>query len=219
MANNYNFLDAYGSVLTASSKEVGGAHQPIVQINSALGAIPVSFSGSPSISGTVNVGGSVLGTYGEDTGHTDGNAGLFTLGVRNDLTSSFVSANLDYTPRATDSAGRTLVKPFASDASSVFGVGSVNGAASVILMTAPGAGLKNYLTDFAVANTGAATTLVRITAGGASVLAFTIAPTGGGSNMIGFATPISAPPNSPINMAADTASSVVYGTAYGYRAP
>lgn len=162
---------------------------------------------------------SIVGTYAEDAAHTSGDRGIMTLGVRNDTTASLVSADSEYTPYALDSTGRSIIKPFASDASSVNGVGSVNGAASVILLVAPGTGLRNYLTDFTVSNTGPTTTLVRITAGGASLLATTIAPAGGGSNMIGLATPIAAPPNSPINFAVDTASSVVYGTAYGYRAP
>lgn len=294
MANNYQFLDAYGSVLTAATSVVAGAHQPIVQIGSIVGGFPVSFSGSPSISGTVNVIGSIatlqgtnpwiignssvmltqgvntigsvatlqgtnpwivqttgsvisfssgsiaavqsgvwavsvvggplnigsiLGTYAEDSGHTDGNAGVFTLGVRNDKTSSFVSANLDYTPHALDSAGRMITKPFAADHSSVFGTGSVNGAASVIVLAAPPTGLRNYVTDIWVANTGTAATLVRFTAGGASVLGYTIAPAGGGSNVIGLQSPIATPAGSPFNIAADTATSVLYGTAYGYVAP
>lgn len=183
-----------------------------------VGVTQVGVWATSVVGGPLNIG-SILSTYAEDTAHSDGNAGLFTLGVRNDKVASFVSANLDYTPIAVDAAGRNITKPFAPDHASTFGVGSVNGAASVILMSAPGTGLKNYLTDFTVANTGATTTLIRITAGGASVLGYTIAPAGGGSNMIGLASPISAPPNSPINFAADTASSVVYGTAYGYVAP
>lgn len=143
---------------------------------------------------------------------------VFT-GFRNDTLASVVGVDLTSRLAARDAAGRNITKPFAPDHASVNGIGSVNGAASVILMVAPGAGLKNYLTDFTVSNTGAATTLVRITAGGGSILAFTIAPTGGGSNMVGINTPISAPLNSPINLEAVTASSVVYGWASGYKAP
>ncbi len=325
MTNNYQFIDAYGSVQTAASSVVNGAHQQIVQISSTV-SIPVVFSGSPSISGAVTIVGtpsisgavtlaggyssvsgvgvfnfnnigngsilaiipgsvatapspasvsgvgifnvnhtgngsilvgipgsvatvpspasvsgvgifntnptgngsvitlfskspSIVGTYPEDTTHTDGNPGLFTLGVRNDTTASFVSANSDYTPIATDSTGRILTKPFASGASSIFGTGSVNGAASVIVIGAPGAGLRNYITDIFIANTGSVASLVRFTAGGASVLGYTIAPANSGSNIIGMQTPIATQVNSPFNIAADTASSVIYGTAYGFVAP
>lgn len=286
MANNYQFLDAYGSVKTAATIEVSSAHQPIVNIAGSVitvggGTTNQSVSGTvnignaPSISGgVINIVGSVaavqsgawttsivggvsilggtvsftpgsisgvgifntnhagngsiitvfsspsiVGTYSEDATHTSADKGVFTLGVRNDATSSFVSADLEYTPKAVDSAGRTITKPFAADQSSIFGTGSVNGAASVAVIASPGVGLRNYITDVMIANTGAAGTLVRFTAGGASVLGYTIAPAGGGSNMIGFATPIATHANSPFNIAADTATSVLYATAYGYRAP
>src|SRR3990167_9357405 len=55
----YNFIDGYGSVLTADSSVVGSAIRPIVHIGSVLSVLPVFFSGSPSISG--QVGASIIG--------------------------------------------------------------------------------------------------------------------------------------------------------------
>lgn len=297
MTDNYQFRDAYGSVLTAAATDVAGALQPIVRIagsvigtapapasvsgvgvfntnhvgngsivaivqgsvatvanpasvsgvgvfntnnvgnGSILAIIPGSVATAPSpasVSGvgifnTNNIGNgsvitvwtspSIVGTYAEDSAHASGDRGIFTLGVRNDTVSSLVSADLEYAPKSLDSAGRTLTKPFAPDQASVFGHGSVNGAASVIVLSAPPTGLRNYATDIMIANTGSVATIVNITAGGGSILARTIAPATGGSNMIGFSSPISAPLGSPMNIEAVTASSVVYGTIYGYRAP
>lgn len=182
---------------------------------SVLGTVPVT----QATASNPWVIGSIVGTYSEDAGHTNADKGIFTLGVRNDTVASFASADLDYTPQALDSAGRTIVKPFAPDASSVFGTGSVNGAASVILIGAPGAGLRNYITDVMVSNTGSVSTLITFTAGGGSILGRTIAPAGGGSNIIGMASPMVTQVNSPFNFDSGTASSVVYGAAYGYRAP
>lgn len=51
----YRFFDADSSILTAASSVVAGDHRPIVQIGSALSAIPTTVSGSPSISGAVTV--------------------------------------------------------------------------------------------------------------------------------------------------------------------
>lgn len=196
-----------GSVATASSPaSVSG-----------VGLFNVNHTGSGSII-TVFSSPSIVGTYAEDSGHVTADKGVFTLGVRNDTISSFVSADLDYTPRALDSAGRTLTKPFAPDHASVFGTGSVNGAASVIVIAAPGTGLRNYITDIMIANTGSVSTLITFTAGGGSVLGKTIAPAGGGSNIIGMATPIAVHVNSPFNVDSGTASSVVHATAYGYKA-
>lgn len=56
----YQFIDGYGSVLTADSSIVSGSgvsgtQRPIVNIGSMLSAIPTTFSGAPSISGAVTV--------------------------------------------------------------------------------------------------------------------------------------------------------------------
>lgn len=199
---------------------------------SVLGTVPVTQSGawstsiaglvvvsSASIAGTVIIG-SIVGTYGEDVPSTAADKGLFTLGIRNDTVASLVGTDLDYTGWSTDSAGRHLVKPFAANEASVIGHGSINGAGSVVLMAAAGAGLKNYITDFNISNTGAATTLVTFTDADASVLGRTIAPAGGGSNMPGMAVPMAnIRPNTPINMTAATATSVLYGWVSGYKAP
>lgn len=199
--SNYQFLDAYGSVQTAASNVVSGANQPIVQISSVIGGL------------------SIVGTYAEDAGHTSGNPGLFTLGVRNDTVSSITSADLDYSPVTVDSSGRTLNKPFAPEAAVLRGTGSVNGVASIQLLAAGGAGLKTYLTDVSIANTGSVATLVTFTDGDASVIGRTIAPALGGSNLVGLAVPmVTGRANSPINMVAATATSVLYGAAYGFKA-
>ena len=137
---SYTFIDGYGSVLTAASSVIAGAHQPIVQIG--------------------------------------------------------------YTPELLN----------------VRGTGSVNGVASVALIAAAGAGLKNYITDVFVANTGSVATLVTFTDGDASVLGKTIAPALGGSNLPGLKTPMVTSANQPFNMVSATAASVLHGTALGYKA-
>lgn len=217
MADNYQFLDAYGSVLTAAAKDVGGAYQPLVQVAGSVIAIQSGVY-ITSVSGALTIS-SMLGTYVEDTAHADGAPGLFTLRVRNDNVASFASANLDYAPSAVDSAGRTLVKPFSSDQAAVRGTGSVNGAASVAVLAAAGTGLKNYVTDVFVANTGAAATLVSFTDGDGSVLGKTIAPAGSGSNLQGLQIPLVTSANQPFNIVAATATSVLHATALGYKAP
>lgn len=209
---------------------------------SVLGTVPVTQATTPwIITGSVqsatnqNVSGSIIsfqgGTqitsisgvaYAEDSAHTDGNPGLFTFGVRNDTVASFVSANTDYTPIGLDSAGRTLTKPFSPDQASVIGHNSIvaigTGVGSVIVMQAPGAGLKNYLTDFNIANTGAVTTIVQFNDSDASIVGRTIAPAGGGSNH-SFAVPLTSwSVNKAITVQLITASSV-FVTVSGYKAP
>lgn len=105
-------------------------------------------------------------------------------------------------------------------ASVVTGHGSVNGAASVQVLAAPGATLYNYVTDFIISNTGAATTLVLFTDGDASIIGKTIAPAGGGSNATSLSAPMRALKiNGVVNIVAQTATSVLHAWVGGYRAP
>lgn len=215
-----------GSVITAggnSSVQVVGIVPP--SSVSGVGLFNVNHVGNGSII-TVERLASIAGTYTEDSAHTNGERGLFTLGVRNDTVASFTSANGDYSPVGVDSAGRTIVKPFGADQSSVWGTASAvsagtgSGVASVVLFGAPGAGLKNYITDFMISNTGAATTLVTFIDNDNSVLGKTIAPSGGGSNAIGLNFPIvNVSTNNRIGMIIGTSSSVVHVWAAGYKAP
>lgn len=220
---SYFFLDAFSSVQSAESSIVSGSSQrQTIAIGSVLTVIPVLATQSgpqiSSISGTVVVA-SVVGTYLEDAPSATGDAGIFVLGVRNDAVSSLVSANLDYGATALDSAGRTLTKPFAAEESRVEGYNSVVSTSVTTVIAAAGAGLRNYVTDFLVANTGASTTLVTFKDGLGSILGYTIAPTGGGSNAINFATPIRTGVNASFDFQAATASSVLYVTLKGFKAP
>lgn len=172
-----------------------------------------------SVAGTVIIG-SIVGTYGEDVPSTAADKGIFTLGIRNDTVASLVGTDLDYTGWSTDSAGRHLVKPFAAEEARVEGYHSVVGTSVTTLVGAAGAGLRNYITDLWFANTGANTTLVTLRSqGGTSILGYTIVPSGGGSNLPGLQTPIRTGVNESFDFQATTASSILFGTAKGYKAP
>ena len=242
----FQVKDGYGSVITIDSSVFGSTHRQIIGA-SIIGALTTTPSGNQSVSGTVNIAGnpsisgtvntaqagtvitsisgtvvvqSIVGTYAEDAAHATTNPGLFTLGVRNDAVASFVSADLEYTPRASDSAGRALTKPFAPEESRIEGYNSVVSTSVTTLVAAAGAGLRNYITDLWVANTGAATTLVTFrSGGGTSVLGYTIAPTGSGSNLPALVTPIRTLANETFDIQATTSTSVLYVTVKGFKAP
>lgn len=195
----------------------GSVAATITNANVNVSGSVVSFQGSNPW-----VIGSIVGTYGEDVPSTAADKGIFTLGIRNDTVSSLVGADLDYTGWSTDSAGRHLTKPFAANEASVIGHNSIvaigTGVGSVQLMAAPGAGLKNYLTDFNIANTGTVTTIVIFNDSDASIVGRTIAPAGGGSNH-SFQVPLTtSTPNKAITLQLVTASSV-WCTVTGYKAP
>ena len=161
-----------------------------------------------SVSGTVDV--AQIGTW---------RPSALSYVVRNDAVASFLGADLTYRPQAADSAGRAVVKPFAPEESRIEGYHSVVSTSVTTLVAAAGAGLKNYITDFFIANTGANTTVITFKDGLGSILGYTIAPAGGGSNSPGIATPFRTGANASFDFQPTTASSIIYATVKGYKAP
>ena len=260
MPNNYEFLDAHGSILTGrSSVTSGSAQAPLVTISSFLTAVPTTPSGNQSVSGTVGssiigqlpAGTAVLGSiatlqgtspwlissvYGNISGSVLSQQ-LGTLissvvnsipsslltgvhGFRNDAVASALGADLTWRPLALDSAGRILARPFAAEESRIEGYASTVNLNANSIIAAAGTGLKNYITDVWVANTGAAATLVTfLSGGGISVLGYTIAPAGSGSNLPGLITPMRTDANATFDFRAATGTSVLYVTAKGFKGP
>lgn len=141
-------------------------------------------------------------------------------GHRNDAVASFLGGNLSWNPLATDSAGRILARPFAAEESRIEGYASTVNLNANSIIAAAGTGLRNYITDVWVANTGAAATLVTfLSGGGLSVLGYTIAPSGSGSNLPGLVTPMRTDANATFDFRAATGTSVLYITAKGFKAP
>lgn len=179
-----------------------------------IGSVYGNISGSVAATITntnVNVGGSVVAFQA-------GTQSASIYGMRNDAVASFLGADLTFRPISTDSAGRTIFKPFAPDEARVQGVNSTLSTASVVVLAAAGAGLRNYITDLIIANQGAASTLVTLTDGDASILGRVFAP---GANTIilrGLSTPIRTSQNKAFNLLPTTVTSI-HGTALGYKAP
>src|SRR3990167_8035620 len=198
------------SLAPTSVATLQGTNPWIVQIITSVAAVQM---------GAWNIA-SMSGVYAEDAGHTSADKGLFNLGVRNDAVASFTSANLDYSPIGTDSAGRILIKPFAPNEAYISGVSSTVNTNPSSLLTGDGAGLRNYITDVLIANTGSVSTLVSFRDGDASVIAKTIAPAGGGSNFIGLQIPMRTGGfNQSVEFTAGTATSILHITAFGFKAP
>lgn len=218
MANNYQFFDAYGSVLTASTVEVAGAHQPIVQFNSVLGALPVNVTGSilSTVQGsviTVQQASSIVGTYVEDSAHTTGDRGLFTLGLRNDTMSSVTSASGDYSPITTGPIGETIVanSPITAWLQAQT---SVMYGTSVQAIAPQGSSVFTYISGVQVVNDSANNVIVKFTGGLGSVLGWTTAPANGGSN-ITYPNPLKTGANSGFSASISGVGSV-YLSAQGF---
>lgn len=125
-------------------------------VNIQDGGNSITVDGTVSISGTVAVTQStspwvVSGTVAtnseraEDSGHTSGQIGNFVLGVRNDTASVLTSTDLDYTPFATDSAGRIGISDLGGAISiddnggsiTIDGTVAVSGTVAVTQSTSP----------------------------------------------------------------------------------
>lgn len=176
-----------------------------------------------SISGTLTIGAivsgaSIIGTYSEDVPSSNNDKGLFTLGVRNDTLSSLVSADGDYTGWGTDSAGRHLIKPFVSEDGTIISYTGSVVSGSVTLIQGSAIGKRNYVTDFFVVNTGSVAQLVTFQGGDTSILGYTIAPAGGGSNAPGIAIPLKTTLAQDLAFKITGTSSVIYMTVKGYQA-
>lgn len=216
----------YGTVAITGNPSISGT----VNIGIIPGSV-VAFQGTtPWIIGSIygNVSGSVVATISNTNVNVSGSVAAFQAGtqapsmygMRNDAVASFLGANLTVRPIATDSAGRTVIKPFAPEESRVEGYISLTSTSVTTLVAAAGAGLRNYITDLWFANTGAANTLVTFSSnGGASILGYTIAPTLGGSNLPGLTTPIRTGANETFDVQAGTATSILYATVKGFKAP
>lgn len=183
---------------------------------SIIGLTPVSQGGTWIASVFGNM--SVLGTVPVTQSGTWQPSALAYV-TRNDNIASFLGANLSTRPAMSDSAGRLVTKPFSPEESRVEGYHSVVSTSQTTLVAAAGAGLRNYITDIFIANTGATTTLVTFKDGAGSILGYTIAPTAGGSNMPGLATPFRTGANASFDFQATSASSILYATVKGFKAP
>src|SRR3990167_2573606 len=66
-------------------------------------------------------------------------------GHRNDAVASYLGGDLSWRPIATDSAGRTLMRPFAAEESRIEGYIALTSTSLTTLVAAAGAGLRNYI--------------------------------------------------------------------------
>lgn len=214
-----------GSIITAANpSSVSGVG--LFNVNhtgngSILVVIPGSVATAPSpasISGvgifnTIIQAGSIAGTYTEDGAHVTNDRGIFTLAVRNDTMSSVTSADGDYSAQTVGPIGEVvtanapITKWWQAQASVMYGV-------SVLAFAAQGASVFTYITGIQVANDSGTFSRVKITGGLGSVLAWTVAPANGGSN-IQFINALKTGENSGVSASINGVSSV-YLTMEGF---
>ena len=161
----------------------------IITVNQGSSIIAVSTGSVISVpSGsviTVLQAPSIVGTYAEDAAHATGDKGLFMLNVRNDTMSSVTSADGEYSGSAVGPIGETIVSnaPLNKRVSGVADLRVVLGA-SVTAIAAQGASIFTYISGVQVVNFGPSSVIVTLGGGLGSILGYTIAPAGGGSNIV-----------------------------------
>lgn len=201
-----------GTVISSVSGTI--ALSPSIFGASIMGTVPVvqsgtnitSISGIPqaSVHGAVSVAGGNINTLQAGTWRVS------VLGIAS--VSGTVGASIVGLPTV-------VINDTVTPSSIIEGYNSVVSGSVTTLVAAQGAGVKNYITDIWLANTGSVATLVTFRAqGGASVLGYTIAPAKSGSNIIGLRTPIQTGANQTFDIQATTQVSVLYATVKGYKA-
>lgn len=127
---------------------------------------------------------SIVGTYAEDAAATSGDKGLFTLNVRNDTLASVTSNDGDYGALTIGPSGEGVFAnaPFTKWVQGTADFRQGNAGASIIAIAAQGSSVFTYITGVQLANMGSASVLVTLASGG-SILGYSIAPAGGGSNI------------------------------------
>jgi hypothetical protein len=128
---------------------------------------------------------SIAGTFAEDAAHTSGDKGIFVLTVRNDTMASITSVDGDYSPNAVGPVGERIVSN-APITKWVQGTADLrtNSGTSVAVIAAQGASIFTYITGVQLANMGSASVLVTFSGATSSVIGYSIAPAGGGSNIV-----------------------------------
>ncbi len=189
---SYQFFDANTSILSADSSVISGnVLRPTVDIGSVLSAVPVSFSGSPSISGavtivgipsvsgTVNIGNNVSVSGTVNIGGTPSISGaLMEMGNLN-ITMASVLAN-STVPIAVGGFGEQVVAnaPFTQ-----WVQGNASCFTGVIqpVITAQGTSVFTYVTSAQVTNASANNVYLTIYGATSSVVSYLPVPANSGA--------------------------------------
>lgn len=213
-----------GSVALASSviSTSIGSIIAVVQSSSIIGVVTGSIALASSVISTsigsvitIQQAQSIVGTYAEDAASTNLDKGLFVLGVRNDTLASISTADGDYTQFTVGQSGE-LITANSPITKWFSGQNSVMSGPSVQVIAAGGASIFNYITGVQIANDGGVFARIKFTGGLGSVLAWTVAPANGGSNIV-FNNPLRTGENSGFS-ASVSAHSSVYVSAQGFTA-
>lgn len=186
----------------------GGAASQAVPVLVSSGALTVS-SLTPGSTATA------LGKA-EDAVHTTGDVGVEVLGVRAPAApTAATSAAGDYSYLLVDAEGKVINSNQAESGLTVQAVVDATLATDVALVAAAGAGVRTYLTDLTLENTGATANRVIVSDGATRVFSATVPP--GTTFGKTFSTPLRGTAATALNVRLGAAGTVTV-SASGYRA-
>lgn len=155
--------------------------------NSSIIAVQAGSVVSLSVGSVITVlqAASIVGTYAEDAASASGDKGFLVMGARNDTLASVTSNDGDYSSHVVGPAGELIAAnaPFTKWVQGNISVLATFGV-SVAAIPAQGASIFTYITGVQVANMSASSVLVTLSGATSSIIGYTVAPAGGGSNMV-----------------------------------
>lgn len=148
------------------------------------GSVAAFIVGSSSVI-TVFQAPSIVGTYAEDAPSASGDKGFLVMGARNDTLASVTSNDGDYSSHVVGPAGELIAAnaPFTKWVQGTTSVLNQFGT-SMATIAAQGSSIFTYVTGVQVANMSASSVLITFSGATSSVIGYTIAPAGGGSNIV-----------------------------------
>jgi len=136
-------------------------------------------------------------------------------GVSTDYTAVATGDTADF---ITDLNGKQIILPYAVPENFVNGVATLTTTSDVSVITAGGAGIRNYITSISASNTSATNVRVDFKDGTTIIASFFLAASGGGVTHT-MLVPIRGTANTAFNAALSAAVTDVRVSAQGYRAP
>lgn len=194
-----------GSIMATSGIQFAGSVMAVRMDNvSVLTLQPSGSIMAVGQRGTWQV--SVAGGYASGAASVISALGILHLGVRNDTMQSTLAVDAQYQPLAVGPIGELIVAP-APINKWINVQSSVMYGTSVQVASAAGTGVSTYITAMQIANDSGTFSRVKITTGLGSVVAWTVAPANGGSNII-YNPPIKAIANTGVSVSISGVSSV-----------
>lgn len=218
-------VSAYTNVRVTALAAVTGSVAVILRFSEAVSMVAIDTAlpaGAASI-GTVALGSPTTATTtsitkAEDAVHATGDSGVMDLGVRYEALVAPASLAGDYAFKQVDDLSKEVVMPYAPPINQVQGTtAAMTGTADTSVIAAPGASIRNYVTNLTITNSHATVGTVVNIKDGTTVIDQIYVPALK-TESVRYLTPLKLTANAILNAANVTTGSNVFVTATGFKA-